>query len=186
MTAPHWMKWQKPLVDAAQYRWSVERMICEIKARPVIFGIEVGVGWGISADLFLKLHKDAILIGVDIEPELEAIKMLHALYPGRFIYWDARVTFDFLRGEAQWLYIDAGHEYEEVKADIAQYEKFLMPGGVLAFDDYGTTPKDQWHYPGVKQAVDEFFAANADRYGLIYQPGDLAPTKPLCAVKVSR
>jgi hypothetical protein len=51
------------------------------------------------------------------------------------------------------VYIDADHEYEAVKADIAAWWPHVLPGGILAGHDYHL-------FPGVKQAVDEWWSAN--------------------------
>jgi hypothetical protein len=55
----------------------------------------------------------------------------------------------------QFVYIDAEHDYESVKADIAAWWPFLMSGGILAGHDY-----DKAVLPGVVQAVDEFSKVN--------------------------
>jgi len=47
------------------------------------------------------------------------------------------------------LFIDGDHAYESVKHDITHYAPRVVPGGVLAFHDYGTG------WPGVTQAVNE-------------------------------
>ena len=49
------------------------------------------------------------------------------------------------------IFIDACHEYDAVKLDIATAEPLLKPGGIWAFHDY----KAPYH-PGVRRAVDEF------------------------------
>lgn len=48
------------------------------------------------------------------------------------------------------VYIDCGHQYSEVLADIKAYLPKLKSGGIMAFHDYET-------YSGVKQAVNESF-----------------------------
>ncbi len=50
----------------------------------------------------------------------------------------------------QLLFIDCGHDYEDIKADIRAWEPFVVKGGVIVFHDYGCQT-----YPGVAQAVDE-------------------------------
>jgi Methyltransferase domain len=45
--------------------------------------------------------------------------------------------------------IDAGHEYQSVRADILAWLPKIRPGGILAGDDYP--------WLGVQQAVDELF-----------------------------
>ena len=52
--------------------------------------------------------------------------------------------------KADFIFIDADHSYEAVKADILAWRKHLAPNGILAGHDYGFPD-----YPGVKQAVDE-------------------------------
>lgn len=53
-------------------------------------------------------------------------------------------TFDMV-------FLDADHRYEAVRADIVAYSRLLIPGGLLCGHDYS----ERW--PGVVQAVDEFF-----------------------------
>jgi predicted O-methyltransferase YrrM len=53
------------------------------------------------------------------------------------------------------LYVDAGHSYEAVKADLDAWAPFVKPGGLIAGDDY-----DHPRYPGVKRAWDEFEQAH--------------------------
>lgn len=50
------------------------------------------------------------------------------------------------------IYIDAAHEYEDVKKDMELWFPKVKKGGVFAGDDYGIL-----NHPGVKQAVDELF-----------------------------
>lgn len=54
--------------------------------------------------------------------------------------------------------IDAGHTYEDVKNDINIWYKKIKPGGVIGGDDFGTNV-----FPGVTKAVDEYF------YGRVVQ-----------------
>ena len=58
------------------------------------------------------------------------------------------------------LHIDAGHDYLSVMADLKAWWPQLTPGGVLIGDDYFKKPlvgAGKW--PEVRQAFDEFFAA---------------------------
>jgi hypothetical protein len=62
------------------------------------------------------------------------------------------------------LHIDAGHDYLSVMADLKAWWPQLNPGGVLIGDDYFKKPivgAGKW--PEVRQAFDEFFAANPHR-----------------------
>jgi cephalosporin hydroxylase len=51
--------------------------------------------------------------------------------------------------EAELVYLDASHEYEDVKADIEHFRPLCR--GVLFGDDYTNVA-----FPGVRQAVDEY------------------------------
>ena len=186
MASPHWMKWQSMLVDRERYVCGVSLMMAEVKLRPVVRGIEVGLGWGVSGDLFLRAFPHAQLISFDTDGELEAIEKLTMLYPGRFYHMNPKAVdvqaMPVL--QCQWLYIDAGHEYAEVKEDLRLYERFLEPGGVMAFDDLNTTDKQRWHYPGVRWAVEEFLAANPGRFTELRYPDGVYETGPAYVVKL--
>lgn len=57
--------------------------------------------------------------------------------------------------QAELIYIDGSHEYEDVAQDLEAYGKVLAPGGILFGDDYCD------HWSGVIRAVNEY----ADRHG---------------------
>lgn len=54
-------------------------------------------------------------------------------------------------GQFRFVFIDADHHYDSVKADIKAWYPKVMAGGVIAGHDYSGT------YPGVVQAVNEEF-----------------------------
>jgi SAM-dependent methyltransferase len=54
-------------------------------------------------------------------------------------------------GWADFIFIDANHTYESVSADIKSWLPKLVPGGIIAFHDYGKGHK------GVTKAVDKVF-----------------------------
>ena len=55
-----------------------------------------------------------------------------------------------------YIYIDADHSYESVKADIETWLPFVKPSGIIAGHDYSA------HFTGVVTAVNEFFDNNSD------------------------
>ena len=57
-----------------------------------------------------------------------------------------------VQGQFDFVFLDAMHTYEDVKADIERWWPRVRSGGVMAFHDYG-----HHDFPGVKQAVDERF-----------------------------
>jgi hypothetical protein len=89
-------------------------------------------------------------------------------------------TIEFIRGKSMdvvdsikdfsldFVFIDASHEYEDVKADINAWYMKVKEGGVIAGHDYP-------YWPGVKKAVDEYFGKEpfvAKEQCWIYQVGD--------------
>jgi len=70
-------------------------------------------------------------------------------------------------GLLDFVYIDAGHDYEHVKADLDAWGVKVKVGGIIGGHDYG--------YPqsGVKQAVDEFIEATKYSLNVLStRPGD--------------
>jgi len=58
----------------------------------------------------------------------------------------------FTNGSIDYIMLDAGHSYEDVKDDINYWYNKIKPGGWISGDDYGGS-----FFPGVTQAADEFF-----------------------------
>ena len=63
-------------------------------------------------------------------------------------------------GACHGVLIDGNHDYDFVAQDIALWRPHMMPGGILAGDDY--CPKD---FPGVVQAVKEAFGTDFEVRG---------------------
>ena len=60
----------------------------------------------------------------------------------------------------EFVFIDAGHSYEDVKKDIAAWRPKMKPGRLFAGHDY-----NQHNFPGVVQAVNEAFGGRHTRWG---------------------
>jgi len=58
----------------------------------------------------------------------------------------------FSNGSIDYIMLDAGHSYEDVKDDISFWYNKVKPGGTISGDDYGGS-----FFPGVTRAVNEFF-----------------------------
>ncbi len=83
---------------------------------------------------------------------IENMKPVEEFYiPKRMTSQDAVHLYD--DASLDFVFIDASHEYEDVKNDIKAWIKKVKPGGILAGHDYYLG--DQNYFPGVKQAVDE-------------------------------
>ena len=60
----------------------------------------------------------------------------------------------------EFVFIDAGHSYEDVQKDIAAWRGKVKPGRMLGGHDY-----NQHNFPGVVQAVNEAFGGRHTRWG---------------------
>jgi cephalosporin hydroxylase len=63
------------------------------------------------------------------------------------------------------LFVDGLHDYASVSADYQHFEKYVVPGGVIAFHDYAP------YYAGVMQFVDEL--VDSARVEMIAQVGSM-------------
>ncbi len=86
------------------------------------------------------------------------------VYVGRTVDAAAR----FADASLHLLFVDAGHDYASVRADLAAWYPKLAPGGFLVCDDY----EEKW--PGVVRAVDETGLA-----GKLIAPSLWAHRKPV-------
>jgi|HubBroStandDraft_6_1064221.scaffolds.fasta_scaffold75757_1 predicted O-methyltransferase YrrM len=75
--------------------------------------------------------------------------------------WRKNESIDFC-------FLDASHDYENVKADLTAWWPKIKPGGVFAGHDYSGVAPDNPHR-GVAVAVDEFFKARG-HHNLISNP----------------
>ena len=73
----------------------------------------------------------------------------------------AEAASDFTDGSLDWVYIDANHSYEAVKADLAVWYPKIRSGGIIAGHDYFNDTDHVAGNFGVEKAVKEFFAGKA-------------------------
>lgn len=66
---------------------------------------------------------------------------------------------DFKDGSLDWIFIDANHAYEAVKADLKAWYPKVRSGGILSGHDYCDAVNKKGVY-GVKTAVDEFMGSH--------------------------
>lgn len=134
--------------------------------------VEVGSWKGKSAaytcEQIIKSKKKIHLVCVDTwegSVEHRGYPNLHRLYdifiknmkPFEKYYTPIRMTsmeaVKLYEDESiDFIFIDASHEYEDVKDDINNWFPKLKKGCIISGDDYGNPG-----FPGVQKAVDEFF-----------------------------
>jgi hypothetical protein len=143
-------------------------------------GVEVGVKLGKFSELILREWEGRLLISVDPWQEapeaeyadrsnleqdshdffFEATQRRLAQFGERSQVWRLTSAEGAARVEpasADFVYIDARHDYESVREDLALWHPKVRPGGVLGGHDYidGEIAAGSF---GVKSAVDEFCA----------------------------
>jgi hypothetical protein len=108
--------------------------------------------WEFADDIYTSNKEISQLKGNAFEQFLNNIKPVSNIinyhkcnsYDAPEFYEDESLDFVF---------IDASHEYENVKKDIINWYPKVKFGGVIAGHDYT--------YPDVRQAVDEFFVGKS-------------------------
>lgn len=95
-----------------------------------------------DAEVIKNVHNifNQKLIDNGIQDYIEPIKSLS---------WEAADRFE--DHSVDFVFIDAGHDYESVKKDLAAWLPKVKEGGIISGHDYSS------RWPGVKQAIHERF-----------------------------
>ena len=151
---------------------------------------EVGVGYGNFSTLLLEklqpekfIAIDSFAITADAEPWkqtfLKENKMTHLEYyqnkfrpqieKGQVVVYPG-LSWKALAGlpdkSIDYLYLDAGHSYEEVAKDMEQVKKKIKDNGIIQFNDYTLFDCFAFIPYGVPKAVHEFMLA--ENYELLF------------------
>lgn len=139
--------------------------------------VEVGSEYGRSAGAFLLGSKKSVqLVSVDLFPKNHpVVGDLYAVYENNVgeIAQELHRLVGIMQGDSaeaakhwakRWkedrpidlLFIDAGHEYELVKADIAGWTPYVRVGGMAAFHDCAVDKKSHPLHFEVSRAIDEW------------------------------
>lgn len=126
--------------NPAQTAWEVNEMLLIVaRLGPQINVLEIGTHQGASAALFKKALGALNVISVDGSGDMILPKhepFFHFI-KGRSQDDDTgTAVLSYLEGQdVDFLFIDGGHRYEEVKADFEIYSPLVRPGGIVGFHD---------------------------------------------------
>lgn len=116
-----------------------------------VYGVEHGLGSPEHAEQVAKAG--GTIVGALSRNLLECgVADIVTLIVGRSMH----VARLFPPGSVDFVFIDAGHDFQNVLSDLAVWWPRIKPGGVLAGHDYGDPA-----WPEVSRAVHQFFP-NAD------------------------
>ena len=138
-------------------------------AKDCKFIVEIGTLKGNSALILGATGNDVVTIDNYSSPNSSksgAIDLLAGLENVRLLESESSATGEKYYGSIDLLFIDGGHDYEQVKADIEAWSYKVI--GKIAFHDYGS-------WPGVTQAVDE--AIEQGKLKKVEQAGTLIVTE---------
>ena len=135
--------------------------------------LEIGVWKGKSLAFMQRLSPRGIkLIGVDpcsLAGQLEDLTYFHKqlLPEAEIVVGQSELSVpkvSSLSKNFKLIHIDGGHQYHNVWLDFLLYERFLVPGGYIVFDDYN----DLTYSPEVGQAVNDLYRGGFfDKFNVI-------------------
>lgn len=171
-------------------RWSGTKKL--IKDFNLQIGVEVGVREGFFSDHLLTECNIPILYGIEMKPLWNRINPLKQRYPDRFIFEEGKspeIASKFQNDFFDFIYIDAGHSYDNVKSDLEAWWPKLKTNGFYMGDDFWNDKSDEDGIYGITIAVIEFVQKyNQDLYvsGINEGPNDFEAFKKWADRNVNR
>ena len=123
--------------NPSQSHWELEQLLVELEQIEVARVLEIGVHRGGSARVWRDVLKPELLIGINERDEIEGERDRMTLIFGRSqaVSVHERVVERLAGQGIDFLFVDGGHLYEEVREDWGLYAPLVRAGGVVAFHD---------------------------------------------------
>lgn len=138
------------------------------KLKPGDVYVEIGVDEGRSAKtfheyapegvygLFIDIHDPTHTPNLNRAEFMEQEGMVGLGKKGFFIHGDADEFVNLFFDGVRLLFIDGSHDYESVKKNTLNWEKAVLPGGIILFHDYDHPDTKRWldeHYGDKKEVL---------------------------------
>ena len=120
-------------------------------------GIEIGCFEGELSAHLLTEFQGLYLVTIDPSPQWDDVIERNKAHFSRLwiLNQPSDVAHKILLPEYDFVFIDGDHSYEQCKKDIINYERLVIPGGIVSGHNYHKA-NDSAH-PGVHQSVDEIY-----------------------------
>lgn len=138
--------------------YAVAAEIAKRFERPIV--VNIGVSWGASVHCLYAGAPGARLVAIDKDFASRPVQSVYALSGVEFVETFSNVYGRSFEEPVHLLFVDGGHEYETIKADIDAWIPHIPTGGLAIFHDYAPSPRDRDRLAGVERAVDEWHGAN--------------------------
>jgi predicted O-methyltransferase YrrM len=135
-------------------------------------GAEVGVHGGRFSEMLCKSNPDLHMTCVDNWGRITHHELIYAEAVERLSHYNATIirkksidgAKDIPDESLDFVYIDAGHDYNSVKEDVEAWVPKVKVGGIVAGDDYYVMKSGN---RGVIDAVDEYVKAHGYKLNII-------------------
>ena len=123
-----------------------------------IRGIELGTLNGATLAYVIENCPNVTMIAIDVDPVTDMFRTRTSEYESRVLLLVGKTDIAIKHwrnlgmGQVDFVWVDADHEYRQVKKDILNYLPLVKEGGIIGGHDYHCTRA--W---GVTQAVNEIF-----------------------------
>ena len=126
-----------------------------------IRGIELGTLLGATLTYVVESCPNITMIAIDVEPVVEMFRIKTGGYEDRVLLLVGKTNVvikhwhNLGAGKVDFVWVDADHEYRQVKKDVFNFLPLINDGGFIGGHDYHCSKA--W---GVTQAVNEIFGKN--------------------------
>jgi len=131
-----------------------------------ITGVEIGTLQGATLSYVVENCPNVTMIAIDVAPIMDMFRTKTSRFEDRVLLLVTRSDcaikhwHNLGMGKVDFVWIDADHEYRQVKRDIDNYLPIVKDGGIIGGHDYHCS-----RALGVAQAVDEAFSKDMLRLG---------------------